>query len=157
SATPSVESYANAQAGKYAYVTLKNRVQNRPMPKTHFVDLKDKENWYCPEGSGKPLHWLSSFLVGKIGKTVRDKQQAMLFLNRLGFAHFLFCADCGHTWRCRSCDVALTYYKAPPSLKCHYCGFITRPPSICDECQGTNLESMGLGTEQVEKELKEIF
>ena len=82
--TPSVESYANALGGKYAYVTLKSRVQNRPMPKTHFVDLKDKENWYCPEGSGKPLHWLSSFLVGKIGKTVRDKQQAMLFLNRLG-------------------------------------------------------------------------
>lgn len=152
SATPSMESYANGEAGKYLYVTLKNRVENRPMPKTTFVDLKDKNNWYSPRHQ-----WLSHLLVNKIAAAMRAGQQSMLYLNRLGHAHFLFCGDCSHTWRCRNCDVALTYYQSPPLLKCHYCGVAMAPPTSCEECSGIKLETMGVGTEQVEKELKVIF
>lgn len=152
SATPSMESYANADSGKYVYVTLKNRVQNRPMPKTSFVDLKEKSHWYSPKHP-----WLTHTLVNKLAENLRRGQQSMLYLNRLGHAHFLFCGDCSHTWRCKNCDVALTYYLNPPLLKCHYCGVAKTPPTACEQCQGIRLETMGVGTEQVEKEMKLIF
>ena len=98
-------------------------------------------------------------MVEKMRRTLKAGQQTMLFLNRLGFAHFLFCHDCGrHTWRkCRACDVALTYYRHPPQLKCHYCGAVRTPPQTCEECQGTSLEAMGVGTEQVENQLRTVF
>jgi primosomal protein N' (replication factor Y) (superfamily II helicase) len=152
SATPSLESYSKAQSGKYCYVTLKQRVHQRAMPQTHFVDLKDPSLLYSPE-----TPWLTHFLLEKLQKTLKDGQQSLLYLNRLGFAHFLFCRDCGHTWRCRNCDVALTYYTHPPSLQCHYCGAYQRPPSTCETCSGTDLTSIGVGTEQVEKVLSELL
>jgi len=152
SATPSLESYANADSGKYLLVTLKQRVNNRPLPKTLFVDLRDKDLWMGPS-----LSFLTRPLIRKLEQVIAQGQQAMLYLNRLGFAHFLFCKDCGHTWRCKNCDVALTYYQSPPALKCHYCGWHSTPPTACEECQGIQLETMGAGTEQVERELKEIL
>lgn len=152
SATPSIESMANAKAGKFNLVPLTKRVQDRPLPRTFFVDLKDNDQIYSKE-----VPWLSRFLISRIEKTLKDKQQSLLYLNRLGYSHFLFCQDCGHTWRCRNCDVALTYYKRPPSLRCHYCGLILPSPNACEECKGTNIETMGVGTEQVEKTLIQLF
>jgi primosomal protein N' (replication factor Y) (superfamily II helicase) len=151
-ATPSFESYSNALTGRYVYCRLTKRIQDRPLPLMRFVDLRDTSQVYSQE-----LPWLSRLLCSRIEETLRQKQQVLLFLNRLGFAHFLYCEDCGHTWRCKSCDVALTYYRHPPALKCHYCGAFRKPPSQCDECQGTHLKSIGLGTEQVENELRRIF
>lgn len=152
SATPSLESMANAKAGKFILVPLTKRVQDRPLPKTFFVDLKDQEQQFSKEAP-----WITKFLIGRIEKTMREGQQAMLYLNRLGYAHFLFCQDCGHTWRCRNCDVALTYYKHPPSLRCHYCALIIPSPDKCQECEGTHMEAMGVGTEQVERVLTQLF
>lgn len=152
SATPSAETYQNAITGKYVHLKLSERVNKRAMPKTLFVDIKDKNQWYAPTVS-----WLSRSLVDAISRTLEQRQQVMLYLNRLGFAHFLFCADCGHTWRCRNCDVSLTYYQNSPLLKCHYCGEQKKVPHSCETCQGTRLDTMGLGTEQVEKSLISIF
>jgi len=152
SATPSVESYANAQVGKYLHLTLKKRVEDRPMPRTTFVDIKDKEQWYSPK-----IPWLSQVLAAKMHETLASGNQVMLYLNRLGYGHFLFCLDCGHSWRCMNCDVALTYYRHPPLLKCHYCNFMHTPPEVCTECQGRSLQSLGLGTEQVQKEITALF
>lgn len=152
SATPSLESYSNAKSDKYHYVTLKKRVQERPMPRTHFVDLKDKASLHCEK-----VPWLSSGLARRIQATLNAGNQTLLYLNRLGFAHFLFCPDCGHTWRCKQCDVSLTYYQSPPLLKCHYCGIKRSPPSACSECKGTRMETLGVGTEQVQKTLQELF
>jgi len=152
SATPSVETYQNALTGKYVHLKLPERVNQRPMPETSFIDIKDKSQWYAPN-----LSWLSQGLVRAIEQTVNQGQQAMLYLNRLGYAHFLFCGDCGHTWRCKNCDVSLTYYQNPPLLKCHYCGTQKKVPHTCENCSGTRLDTMGLGTEQVEKTLKGIF
>lgn len=152
SATPSLESYYNSQNGKYLYVTLKNRVENRPLPKTIFVDLREKGNFYAEN-----TPWLSQTLGNALARALGEKQQSVLYLNRLGFAHFLYCEDCGHSWRCKNCDVALTFYRSPPLLKCHYCGNESRPPHTCDECQGIKLKTMGWGTEQVEKQLQEVF
>ncbi len=152
SATPSLESYYNSRQGKYAHIRLLKRVMERPMPKTTFVDLRVKEAAYSYQHP-----WLSKVLVSKMNQALTNGHQVMLFLNRLGFAHFLFCADCGHTWRCKNCDVALTYYRYPPLLKCHYCAVEIEPPCLCSECQGNSLKELGLGTEQVEASIKEIF
>ncbi|MBY0369180.1 primosomal protein N' [bacterium] len=152
SATPSLESYSNTLSGRYRYVTLPNRVHQREMPRVEIVDLRPKEDWHSLE-----TPWLSRKLVVRLRETLAAGQQAMLYLNRLGYAHFLYCGDCAHTWRCRQCDVALTYYKHPPSLRCHYCGSSHAVPNSCEACSGTALETLGVGTEQVEKELKAIL
>jgi primosomal protein N' (replication factor Y) (superfamily II helicase) len=152
SATPSLESYANTRNGRYAYVGLPNRVQHRPLPRVTVVDLREKDAWQSPE-----TPWLSHALVVRIRETLARGQQTLLYLNRLGYAHFLFCADCGHTWRCRQCDVALTYYKNPPSLQCHYCGAKHAVNDCCDACGSAALDTLGVGTEQVEKSLKELL
>lgn len=151
-ATPSLESYWNVQNGKYVHVTLKKRIMDRPMPKTTFVDLKARENWHSPH-----LPWISHTLVTKMGEVLKAGQQVLLYLNRLGFAHFLYCRECGHSWRCKNCDVALTYYQHPPLLKCHYCSLRMAPPTVCEQCGGVELDTMGLGTEQVVNELAAIF
>lgn len=152
SATPSIESYYHAKLGKYHYVELTQRINKQEMPKTTIVDLKDVETQFSAK-----VPWLTQPLVLKIQKALERKQQVMLFLNRLGYAHFLYCDDCGHTWRCKNCDVALTYYQNPPSLKCHYCAAIQKVPHVCEACTGLKLTSIGLGTEQVEKEIAKIF
>jgi primosomal protein N' (replication factor Y) (superfamily II helicase) len=152
SATPSLESYANAQSGRFILASLKKRVHQRPLPKTEFVDLKSPGQIYSPE-----TPWLSRTLLQRVSETLKAGQQCLLYLNRLGFAHFLFCRDCGHTWRCKNCDVALTYYRNPPSLQCHYCGSIQACPPACENCSGTALDTMGVGTEQVEKSLHELL
>lgn len=152
SATPSVETYQNAVAEKYVHLKLPDRVNQREMPKTTFIDLKDKDQWVSPTVS-----WLTRRAVNAIAKVLEQGQQTMVYLNRLGFAHFLFCSDCGQTWRCKNCDVSLTYYQTPPLLRCHYCGLQKKVPTTCDICSGTRLDTMGLGTEQVEKTLGSIF
>ncbi len=152
SATPSLESFSNAQNGRYCYLELKKRINQRPLPKTTFVDIKNPSEWFQSQ-----TPWLSRKLVEKIDGVLQNGQQAILYLNRLGFAHFLFCKDCGHTYRCKNCDVALTYYQNPAKLKCHYCGDQRAVPLQCEACQGVNLDSIGLGTEQVEKKLRRIF
>ncbi len=152
SATPSLESYQNAKLGKYHYVELPSRINQQALPETHIADLKDKSSHFSAK-----VPWLTQTLALKIQKTLEKKQQVMLFLNRLGFAHFLYCEDCGHTWRCKNCDVALTYYQSPPSLKCHYCAAVHRVPHVCEACKGMKLTTIGLGTEQVEKEISQIF
>ncbi|MBI4402850.1 MAG: primosomal protein N' [Deltaproteobacteria bacterium] len=152
SATPSLESYANAKSSRYSYVTLKKRIHGRGMPSVTFVDMKERDNLYSQK-----IPWLSRLLVNKINEKISEGLQTALYLNRLGYAHFLFCSDCGHTWRCRDCDVALTYYRSPLSLKCHYCGAIRKPPQDCEECKGTSIETIGFGTEQVEKMLVQLF
>lgn len=152
SATPSVESYTNARSGKFLKLELPKRIHDRKLPSTLFVDLKEKENLYCRE-----TPWLGRLLIAKVDRVLKSKQQVLLYLNRLGYAHFLFCEDCGHTYRCRNCDVALTYYSTPPLLKCHYCGVIKYPPQECENCSGTSLVPIGFGTEQVERVFQKIF
>lgn len=152
SATPSVESYANARSGKYVCLELKSRVAKRSLPTATFVDLKQAHEIEDPT---RP--WLSRTLSERIEATLARKGQCLLYLNRLGFAHFLYCGDCGHTFQCRNCDLSLTYYRHPPALKCHHCGMIQRPPDSCPQCAGLKLQSLGVGTEQVESGLRKRF
>ena len=156
SATPSVESYLQAQRKKYGYLQLKDRANDAKMPSIQIVDLKDaREKWDAD--MGKKFSWLSQTLAREIRKNLEKKEQSLLFLNRLGFSQFLLCNDCGHTWRCKQCEVSLTYYKSSLTLKCGYCTSEFKSPNLCDVCHGPNLQGMGLGTEQVESSIQEMF
>ncbi|MBI1861970.1 MAG: primosomal protein N' [Deltaproteobacteria bacterium] len=151
SATPSVESYHNTTTGKFAYARLATRVQDRPMPKIAIIDLKDEEQKISE------VPWLSQTLDIALRKTLADGKQSILYLNRLGFSHMLYCDDCGHTWRCNNCDIGLTYYRQPRVLRCHYCNMRRPVPDTCPECKGHSIETFGFGTEQVEKTIQERF
>ena len=152
SATPSFETLRNDETGKFRRVELTKRVRASAPTVVRIVDMRDRNRHFRPQ-----LSWLSVDLVEALGKTLADGHQAMIFLNRLGYAQYLVCTDCGHSWRCHQCDVTLTYYRRPAELRCHYCNFRRRPPDLCEKCSSDRLEPVGLGTEQVEETLGELF
>ena len=147
SATPSLESYYNAKNGKYQYLHLSDRVDNRPMPEVLLVDAKTlpKQSLYSPQ------------LLEEIRLRLERKEQTLLLLNRRGFSSVLICGDCGMAIKCPSCSVSLTFHKSEGRLKCHYCGFLTRPPDKCPICSGIKLKLLGSGTQKVEEELQVLF
>jgi len=150
SATPSVESYANVKNRKYRLSILPKRIEDRPLPRIELLDLHKippKER----------LGVLSPQLVEKIGAVLERGEQAMIFLNRRGYAPFLLCPGCGHVPRCPHCEVTYTFYKARPILRCHYCGTERRPPEACPECQSSRISHRGVGTQRVEEDLVKAF
>ncbi|MBI3804852.1 MAG: primosomal protein N' [Nitrospirae bacterium] len=149
SATPSFESFHNSQTGKYRYLHLPGRIDARPLPTVKIIDLRKKEEWVRP--------FLTRPLISEIGKRLDNREQAMIFINRRGFSPALLCGDCGYLPYCIRCSVSLTYHKKTTRLVCHYCGFQMVPPAECPECQGVRLIHLGIGTEQVEEELRKLF
>jgi primosomal protein N' (replication factor Y) len=147
SATPSLESYYNAKTGKYGYLRLADRVDNRPMPEVRIVDVKS----LSPGSISSPL------LIEQMKHRFERKEQVLLLLNRRGFSSVLICRDCGTAIKCPSCSVSLTFHKSDSTLKCHYCGFFTRPPDKCPACLSIELKPLGTGTQKVEEELKALF
>ncbi|MBI5378705.1 MAG: primosomal protein N' [Nitrospirae bacterium] len=145
SATPSLESYRNAETGKYMLLTLPDRIDGRRLPDTEIVDLR---------GSRDPL---SSPLREALHAVIQEGGQAILFLNRRGYAPFLLCRECGHVPACRHCAVSLTVHRGEGKLRCHYCGYEEPLPTVCSGCGGVRVEARGLGTERVEGELRGIF
>ncbi len=147
SATPSLESFYNAKNNKYCYLRLANRVDNRPMPDVLVIDVKTlpKNNLYSPR------------LIDDIQKRLDKNEQTLLLLNRRGFSSVLICRDCGTAIKCPSCSVSLTFHKSEGKLKCHYCGFFTRPPDKCPTCRSIELKLIGSGTQKIEEELQTLF
>ena len=142
SATPSLESRARAGAGKYRRLTLPDRIAARPMPTVEIVDLA-REGALVGPG-------LSDVLVEALGKALAAGDQALLFLNRRGFASFVQCTDCGWVGSCPNCRISLTYHRRSPRLQCHYCDHRESVPDTCPACAGRRLDTRGLGTQQVE-------
>ena len=151
SATPSLESYHNAQTGKYGYAHISRRYGNVLMPEIELVDLKDKIRRKRMQGH------FSDRLIEEITETLEMKEQVILFQNRRGYAPVLECNTCGHTPQCPNCDVSLTYHRHKNQLRCHYCGHHTPLHTSCEACGSFTLDTKGFGTEQVEQELKEFF
>jgi len=150
SATPSLESYANAQAGRYALLELHARPTARPLPEVQVVDLRQ---WRADAES-----FLTAPLQTALETTLAAGDQAILFLNRRGFSTFVNCVGCGHAFRCPQCSVSLTYHRAGERLRCHYCGHSEHVPIECLKCHGTGtIVRHGLGTEKVEQALIERF
>jgi primosomal protein N' (replication factor Y) len=151
SATPSLESYTNAKAGRYELVVLKRRVLDRPMADVRVVDMRQE---YAAEG---PDVILSSALRDGLAARLERRQQAIVLLNRRGFATVVFCRECGETLECPNCSVSLTVHKAAHRARCHYCNYSMPLPKQCAKCRGPFLEQLGFGTERVEHELCALF
>ncbi|NER17490.1 replication restart helicase PriA [Spongiivirga citrea] len=150
-ATPAVESYFNAKAGKYGLVNLDRRFGNVLMPEIELIDLKDKHKKKRMTGH------FSDRLLEAIAEALDNNEQVILFKNRRGFSPIVECGTCGHSPQCSNCDVSLTYHQYKNELRCHYCGYRMAMQTNCQACGVANLDSKGFGTQQVEAELKELF
>jgi primosomal protein N' (replication factor Y) len=151
SATPSLESYANAKSEKYQYLRLPHRVGRRPLAMAETVDLRA-----AFAEAGKPVIIAPAMAVA-IEETHQRGEQSIILLNRRGFSSFVLCRSCGESIHCANCDVALTYHKADRALVCHYCNFRRGAPQVCPSCHGKYIYYVGEGTEQIEALLREQF
>ena len=151
SATPSIETYFNAQSGKYGLVEISERYGNVRMPEIELVDLKDK--YFRKKMSGH----FSDTLIEEITTALSLGEQVILFQNRRGFSPVVECMTCGHVPQCSQCDVSLTYHKHKNQLRCHYCGYSMAKPTNCHACSSIHLTTKGFGTEQIQQELIELF
>jgi len=151
SATPSMESYYNAQQGKYGLVELKTRYKNIQLPEILVVDVKDLRHRKIMKGAYSPQ------LLAAVREALQNGEQAILFQNRRGFAPMIECKVCGWVPKCKNCDVSLTLHKNINLLTCHYCGYTYPVPSECPNCGSTELMGRGIGTEKIEDQLSEIF
>ena len=150
SATPSLESYFNAQQGKYTLCQLKQRVKDQKLPRVDIIDLAQERK----KGN---FTFLSSDLSSLLKDRMDRKEQALLFLNRRGFSSFVKCQDCGHIEKCPRCDITLTFHRTDFSLRCHYCGHQKKAPDLCPNCQGHRFMYKGAGTQKIEEEVKKSF
>jgi primosomal protein N' (replication factor Y) len=155
SATPSLETLENARRGRYQLIQLTKRVEDRPMPALHLIDLR-LERPKTPETIGTEPPMLSSPLRTAMQETLDRGQQTILFLNRRGHATFITCEVCGQNLKCPDCDVCLTFYRSSGRVQCNYCGRAHSLPTSCPECTGPLLQ-LGVGTERIEAEVAEAF
>ena len=151
SATPSIESYFNAQSNKYGLVELTERYGNVQLPEIELVDLKD--SYFRKKMTGH----FSATLIEAITAALSLGEQVILFQNRRGYSPIIECLTCGNVPQCQQCDVSLTYHQHKNQLRCHYCGYAMAKPTQCHSCSSIDLATKGFGTEQIEQELKAIF
>ncbi len=151
SATPSVETFFNAQTGKYGYAKIDRRFGNVLMPEVELVDLKEQTRKRKMKGH------FSERLMEEIEEALAAEEQVILFQNRRGYAPIVECTTCGHSPQCPNCDVSLTYHQYKKQLRCHYCGHHIALPQSCEACGSPTLDTKGFGTEQVAEELANLF
>jgi primosomal protein N' (replication factor Y) len=175
SATPSLESYHNAQRGRYGLIELPDRVEQRPLPEVELVDMKRE---FQETGHQQVI---SRRLAEEIAARLGRGEQAMVLLNRRGFSAFVLCRACGETVQCRHCAVAMTYHKggispacrdtskpsaglpggrrpaSGPRMECHYCGYVQRVPALCPKCGSEYVQFLGAGSEKLEELLHGVF
>ncbi len=151
SATPSLESYFNAQQGKYGLVEITTRFNDVLMPDIELVDIKEKLKKKRMKGH------FSDRLIEEMTETLQEGHQVILFQNRRGFSPIVECKTCGHAPQCPNCDVSLTYHQYRNQLRCHYCGYHAAMLQDCEACGSQDLDNKGFGTEQIEEEVKVLF
>ena len=150
-ASPSIESYYNAQQNKYGFVELTRRHRNVLPPEVEVVDLQDKSR------KRKMTGHFSDRMIEEIQETLDNNEQVILFQNRRGYSPILECTTCGHSPQCTNCDVSLTFHSYRNQLRCHYCGYHMALQKKCLACGSHELTTKGFGTEQVESELETLF
>ncbi len=151
SATPSLESYYNAKQNKYGFVEITRRYNNVLMPEVELVNIKEKQRKKRMKGH------FSDRMQEEMTEALQEGHQIILFQNRRGFSPIVECTTCGHSPQCPNCDVSLTYHQKINQLRCHYCGYHMSMLLNCRACGSPDLDSKGFGTEQIEKEVKELF
>lgn len=151
SATPSIESYYNAQNEKYGLVSMTERFGGIEMPEIIIADIKEEKRKKIIKSH------FSTTLLENITTALNNKEQVILFQNRRGFAPMIECETCAWTPMCKNCDVSLTYHKHTNQLRCHYCGYSIKPVSKCEACGSSAIKMKGFGTEKIEEELSIFF
>ncbi|MFC1631534.1 primosomal protein N' [Candidatus Omnitrophota bacterium] len=152
SATPSLESFYNAEQKKIKLLSLPERVTKQDLPAVDIVDMRQEIAM-----RRKRINIFSRSLELNIRRILNKNEQAILFLNRRGFSTYISCPKCGFVARCKRCNVSLTYHYASKKLVCHYCNYNLEPPQLCPQCNSNYLRYFGLGTEKVESELHRLF
>lgn len=150
SATPSIESYAAAKAGKYTLCSLEHRFGNAALPQVCTVDMKGELH----AGHRSPL---SRTLQKQIQSNLDAGKQTILLMNRRGYNTFIACNDCGHVITCPNCSISLTYHSYSNRLMCHYCGYSKPLDNTCPECGSHAVRYSGFGTQRIEDELQALF
>ncbi|HKS22949.1 MAG TPA: primosomal protein N' [Thermoanaerobaculia bacterium] len=153
SATPSLESRENAARGKYALLRMTKRVEARPLPEADVIDLRKEK----AEKEDKGIVMFSSVLKTALREIFDAGEQAIILINRRGYAPYLLCRECGNDFRCRDCSVTMTVHRRDGLLVCHYCGLRRPIPSKCPLCGGEVLQPVGFGTEKVEERFRREF
>lgn len=151
SATPSLESYYRAVNGDYKLIKITKRIEERLLPKVKIVDMRMELE------AKRKITIFSKVLLDAIDKAINAGKQAIIFLNRRGFATFINCKKCGLVLKCRRCDAVMIYHFEEKKLICHYCNYQLTPPDICPKCKSGYIRYSGLGTEKVESELSHAF
>jgi primosomal protein N' (replication factor Y) len=161
SATPSLESWSNAEKGRYVRVEMRQRVADRPLPAVELVDMRSE---FRETGQEQIF---SRNLIDETQATLDRGEQAIILLNRRGYSFVVMCRSCGEKIECENCAISMTYHKpvlgndavAQPGqrLECHYCGFRRGVPKVCPKCESEHLYFLGAGSQQGEERLQEIF
>ncbi|MCL2847392.1 MAG: primosomal protein N' [Firmicutes bacterium] len=150
SATPSIESYYKTKTGEFNLIELNERVNKKPLPEIELVDM-------CAELFEGNNSFFSRSLKANLAECLENGNQAMLFINRRGYASYLICRSCGHVPKCASCEVSLVYHREDNALKCHFCSARYAKLDLCSECKSESIKSGHVGTERVVEELNKIF
>ena len=150
SATPDLNTFYKSENKEITKLTLTKRANNSNLPDVKIVDLKQ-------ELAVGNRSMISNLLYEEIEKNLKEKRQTILFLNRRGYSTFIMCRDCGYTLKCPNCNISLTYHRNQNILKCHYCGHIEKPVTICPNCNSTKIRYFGTGTQKLEQEINKLF
>ncbi|MGC9366342.1 MAG: replication restart helicase PriA [bacterium] len=146
SATPSAESYLNAQQGKYIYTQLTKRVKNARLPSCFITPIEPQAKLSLTPG-----------LIENLEQCGKQQRQAILLINRRGYANFVICPSCGEVINCPQCQVTMTYHRSIDKLICHYCNYQKKIPAKCPHCENNRLHIHGWGTQKVEQQLKQLL
>ncbi len=150
SATPSVESYYKAKAGEYRLIEMRERIAGRPLPDIEIINM-------CDELRAGNNGFFSRRLTNALDDCMQEGNQAIIFINRRGYASFMMCQSCGYVAKCERCDVSLVYHREENVLKCHYCNNRYEPLDICPVCHSPHLRQGYMGTQKVAEQLKKMF
>ena len=168
SATPSLESWQNAERGRYARVEIRQRVQNRPLPKVEMIDMREEFRATGQLHKGQE-QMFSRRLVEETQAAIDRGEQVVILINRRGYSFVVMCRSCGDKLECENCAISLTYHRGGDEnslngearvgqrLECHYCGYRRTVPKACPKCQSEHLYYLGAGSEQGEERLQELF
>ena len=164
SATPSLETWLAAKAGRYEYIRLDQRSQGASLPKVHLINTRDPQNQFSPGDVGRPVNKspITKTLVNAISKNLEQKKQGLILINRRGYAPVLSCSACSWLSKCQQCSSYMVMHKAgalgrKPVLSCHHCGLVKAVPEHCPDCGNADLKVLGRGTQKIEDSIEEMW
>ena len=164
SATPSLETWLAAQSGRYEYIRLDQRAQGASLPSVHLINTRDPQNQFSPGDADKPKEksLITKTLANAISKSLAEKKQILILINRRGYAPVLSCSACNWLSKCTQCSTYTVMHKAGALgkrsvLSCHHCGLVKPIPQFCPECGNADLKTLGHGTQKLEDAIEEMW